>query len=63
MAESHDPNDGRKWDRTTDPRVISTVLFQLSYAPKNCFSLLKQKEAITWGILPNVAFRNDVEMG
>ena len=25
---------GRKWDRTTDPRVISTVLYQLSYAPK-----------------------------
>ena len=24
---------GRKWDRTTDPRVISTVLYQLSYAP------------------------------
>ena len=29
-----DPVHGRKWDRTTDPRVISTVLYQLSYAPE-----------------------------
>lgn len=25
--------NGPKWDRTTDPRVISTVLYRLSYGP------------------------------
>ncbi len=28
------PNGGPKWARTTDTRVINTVLYQLSYGPK-----------------------------
>ena len=27
-------NGGPKWARTTDTRVINTVLYQLSYGPK-----------------------------
>ena len=35
-------HNGPKWDRTTDPRVISTVLYRLSYGPAeiNMFKLL-----------------------
>ena len=34
--------NGPKWDRTTDPRVISTVLYRLSYGPAeiNIFKVL-----------------------
>ena len=39
--------NGPKWDRTTDPRVISTVLFQLSYGPRGQQSVFSNQLSAT----------------